>query len=421
MRILVITNMYPPHHFGGYELSCEDAVRRFREAGHVVSVLTSDIAVEGQPTPADEEAQGIWRHLRIYWRDHALVTPPLRGRLQVERSNQAALERALAAAQPDVISVWNMGALSLGLLTTMQARRLPMVFVLADEWPTYAPYLDAWSRLFGGRGRRAIGRVVGRLTGLPTLLKDFSEQAACLFYSESMRQAAAERSSWTLPRTGVVYSGVDARDFPIAEEDDPIEPRPWRDDLLFVGRIDERKGTDTALQALAVLPDARLRVVGRGDEEHLAQLHRLAADLGVSDRVTFTVVERDHLRAEYASADVLLFTSRYEPFGIVPLEGMACDTPVIGTGAGGSGEYLVDEANCLRYPAGDADALAAAVRRLAANEQLRRRVVEGGRRTARALTTDSFASCLLAWHEAAQSNYADGDPGDRQPPVAATR
>ncbi|MGH2726757.1 MAG: glycosyltransferase family 4 protein, partial [Actinomycetota bacterium] len=53
-RILVITNMYPPHHLGGYELSCRDVVNRWRAMGHAVTVLTSDLKTDGATRPEDE-------------------------------------------------------------------------------------------------------------------------------------------------------------------------------------------------------------------------------------------------------------------------------------------------------------------------------------------------------------------------------
>ena len=418
MRILVITNMYPPHHYGGYELSCEDAVRRFQGQGHDVSVLTSTIHVAGQTTDPDEPSRRIWRQLQPYWDDHVLLSPSLRSRLAVERDNQNALQAALGATRPDVVSVWNMGALSLGLLTTMQQQGLQLVLVLADEWPAYAPHLDAWSRLFRGRVRRPAGRVVRSLTGLPTLVPDIGAAATCLFYSESMRQAARDRSGWSLPRTGVVYSGVDAGDFPIPADDDPLPERPWAGRLLYVGRLDERKGIDTAIRALAELPSMTLRIVGRGDSSYLEELRRLVDDLRVGDRVEFDAVDRSGLRQEYGAADVLIFPSVYkEPFGIVPLEAMACDTPVIATGVGGSGEYLAHGANCLIYEPGDHAGLVAAVRRLEATPSLRATLVRAGRRTARQLTTDQFAASLLEWHQAAADGYRHGEPGDRTPPV----
>src|ERR1051325_10801161 len=96
---------------------------------------------------------------------------------------------------------------------------------------------------------------------------------------------------------------------------------------------------------------------------------------GLTDRVAFDVVDRSELASRYRDSDVFVFPTIWEePFGLVPLEAMACGTPVIATGTGGSGEFLVEGYNCLLVPPGDAHALAAAVRRLAEDGELRARL-----------------------------------------------
>lgn len=412
MRILVVTNMYPPHHFGGYELSCQDAVRRFRARGHQVTVLTSTVRVDGVP---DGPEDAVRRDLQIYWQDHRLLDPGVTRRLAMELHNRRAFLAAVRSARPDVVSVWNMGAVSLGLLTILRRRAVPVVFVLADDWPNYAPELDAWSRRFRGPKRAAVGRWLHRITGVPTVISDFSELGACLFYSRFTMETVRRNGAWAMARRGVVYSGVEADDFPVPAAGQPVAERPWDGRLLYVGRIDDRKGIDTILRALPALPGARLRVVGRGDDGYLRRLRDLAGDLGIDQRVTFTSSPRAELRSEYGSADALVFPSVYdEPFGIVPLEGMACDTPVVATGTGGSGEYLADGWNCLLYPPGDEVELAAAVQRLAGDPALRRKLVEGGRATARVLTTEAWMESLLAWHESAAGGFRRPLPADRE-------
>jgi glycosyltransferase involved in cell wall biosynthesis len=177
----------------------------------------------------------------------------------------------------------------------------------------------------------------------------------------------------------VAHPGVDLDLF--AEAPRP----PWRWRFLCLGRIDPRKGVDTAVRALAELPEeATLAVVGGGDEEHLGELRALAAELGLGERVSFARRPRGELPAAYAAADALLFPVRWEePWGLVPLEAMAVGCPVVATGTGGSGEYLRDGENCLIFERDRPAALAAAVRRLAGDEALRARLRVGGLATAR--------------------------------------
>ena len=130
----------------------------------------------------------------------------------------------------------------------------------------------------------------------------------------------------------------------------------------------------------------------------------------MADRVEFDAVDRSLLRERYRDADVVVFPSTWEePFGVVPLEAMACATPVVATAVGGSAEFLFDGDNCLRFTPGDPEALAAAIERLANDAALRARLVDCGLNTARQLTFDRMARDLEAWHVAA----ATGDPAAR--------
>jgi glycosyltransferase involved in cell wall biosynthesis len=186
--------------------------------------------------------------------------------------------------------------------------------------------------------------------------------------------------------------------------------------MVSVGRLDERKGIHVAIEALALLPaEATLDIVGRGDDRYEASLRSLAEQRDVSDRVRFAVAERGELAVLYAAADVVVFPTLWEePFGLVPIEAMACGTPVVATGTGGSSEFLLDGFNCSLVAPGEPEALAAAVRRLASDRALRATLREGGYRTADELTVDRLADVLERWHVAAADRFANGRPEDRR-------
>mgnify|MGYP001147906430 CR=1 FL=1 len=114
--------------------------------------------------------------------------------------------------------------------------------------------------------------------------------------------------------------------------------------VLYVGRIEWRKGIGTLIQALAKLPDAELCVVGGGtnkearklDAAERKRLQSIANDLGLKDRVHFVGAKQPaQVALYYAAADVCAVPSYYEPFGIVPIEAMACGTPVVASHTGG--------------------------------------------------------------------------------------
>lgn len=415
-RILAITNMYPPHHYGGYELSCRDVMERFSAGGHEIAVLTTTMRVPGVAGGADERERGIRRDLRFYWDDHVLLSPSVWHRARIERRNQRSLRAALDEFRPDVVSVWNMGAMSLGLLTSLARRAVPIVYNVCDDWLDYGRQLDAWSRLF--RRRAGLGALVGGLVRVPTQLPDVGKTGAFCFVSERTRRAAQERTPWRFDRSTVVYSGIDTTDFPIVAATS-TEEWSWR--ILFVGRLDERKGSEILIRVLPLLPpQATVELLGGGDAAELDRLRAMAQGLGVADRVSFGACDRAELAPRYSAADVFVFPSTWdEPFGLVPVEAMACATPVVATGRGGSAEFLVHELNCLLFAAADVDELAAALHRLAGDPGLRRRLVDGGRATATELTIDRLAGVLEPWHAWAAAGFAGAQPDDRPvPPVA---
>jgi glycosyltransferase involved in cell wall biosynthesis len=191
----------------------------------------------------------------------------------------------------------------------------------------------------------------------------------------------------------VEHPGIDERLFRLAP---PRKEWHWR--LLYLGRMDERKGVHVAVEALVRLPQATLAIQGRGDPAYVERLERHADELGVRERVHFLAAPRERLAEVYADADVTLFPVQWdEPWGLVPLEAMAVGCPVIASGTGGSAEYVEHERNCLVYaPRNSAKELAHAIERLAGDAALRARLREGGLATAPRFTERRYNEAIAA-------------------------
>ena len=169
----------------------------------------------------------------------------------------------------------------------------------------------------------------------------------------------------------IVTFGVDLAHFSI---DGPVTPRGPAPRLLCVGRLVERKGIDTAIRALRRIPRAELVVAGGPDRASLGadreaqRLLALAAEQGGADRVRLLGrVGRDELPALLRSADVLVSVPAYEPFGIVPLEAMACGVPVVASAVGGLLDTVVDGTTGALVPPGRPELLADVLRQLLAD------------------------------------------------------
>lgn len=374
-----------------------------------MTVLTSDVTFPHATKPDDDDAI---RRLRLYWRDGVIAEPSVRERLSIERNNLAALRDAIDVARPDVVSAWHLGAVSLGLLTEIARRALPLVLVLGDQWLVYGPRVDAWAHLFRRRRAGWASGAAARLTGTHTSVEFGPHSAAC-FASAWLKRVTEQHSPLALPeQRTTVYGGIDHDAFTPA----PLATFGGR--LLYAGRVEERKGVHVAIEALADLPDSMtLDIVGSWDDEaYVERLQERARSLGAADRVTWHgQMSREALADAYRAADVFVFPVVWEePFGMVPLEAMASGTPVVGTGTGGSGEFLLDGINALRVRPGDAAGLADAVRRLA-DDDLRGRLVQAGLRTAAYFDDDTYSRELEAWHLAAAKRFASGVPAPRAP------
>jgi glycosyltransferase involved in cell wall biosynthesis len=176
-------------------------------------------------------------------------------------------------------------------------------------------------------------------------------------------------------RVSIVPCGVDTGVF---TPRGPVAARTGRPRLLVLGRLVERKGQEDAVRALAAVPDAELVVVGgppTGEldaDPEVRRLRTVAAALGVADRLVFTgAVARADVPGWIRSADVVLAVPWYEPFGITPLEAMACGRPVVATAVGGLVDTVVDGVTGDLVPPRDPAALGGALAALLADDERR--------------------------------------------------
>jgi glycosyltransferase involved in cell wall biosynthesis len=163
-----------------------------------------------------------------------------------------------------------------------------------------------------------------------------------------------------------------------------------------VGRLVPRKGVDLVIRALPQLgaagyDDVELLIVGGGAEAGLLEsdpevrrLLALAAELGVRDKVTLLGhVPRAEMPAIFRSADAVVCAPWYEPFGIVPLEAMACGVPVVAAAVGGLRDTVVDGSTGIHVPPRDPQAIASALTRLLGEPALPAELGAAGQRRAR--------------------------------------
>jgi D-inositol-3-phosphate glycosyltransferase len=228
-----------------------------------------------------------------------------------------------------------------------------------------------------------------------------------------------------LRRVAVVPCGVDLRQF---RPDGPVAPRParrprWR--LLVVSRLVERKGIGDVVAAMARLPQAELVVAGGPPAAELAgdrearRLTALAERLGVAGRVRLLGrVGRGDLPALYRSADLVVSVPWYEPFGIVPLEAMACGVPVVVSAVGGLVDTVVDGVTGAHVPPRRPARLACTLADLLADPDRRATLgAAGARRARRRYGWDRIATSTLEVYAALLAGAMREPVGARQLPA----
>lgn len=246
-----------------------------------------------------------------------------------------------------------------------------------------------------------LGRIAARLTGVQVNISSLRVQEPdrpFLFFLD--RLTAAWVTHWTAvgeavknftcihlgldpSRVTVIPNGVemgDASSLAPARVRQEFRIAPAAPLLGTIGRLHPQKGVDVLLRALSALPrefpDLKTLIVGEGPAR--PELERLAAQLGVSQKVIFTGLRRD-IPDILAALDLLVLPSRWEGMPNVVLEAMAAGTPVVATAVGAVPELVIDGETGLLVPPEDPAALAQCLRRLLSDAPLRARLAAAGR------------------------------------------
>ncbi|MFA5930560.1 MAG: glycosyltransferase family 4 protein [Candidatus Micrarchaeia archaeon] len=236
------------------------------------------------------------------------------------------------------------------------------------------------------------GRSAGKGSPFIKNLEYSTGQKADLVFTVSYSMEEELRSlSFPEKKVRVVWNGVDEKKYSIRnfKPEALLEYRRKlgvKDDekmVLFTGRLTFVKGVDTLVRAmpavLANVPKAKLVVLGRG--EMSGEIRAMVSQLGIASKVVLVDrwVDEDERLLLYASCDLVCAPSRYEPFGIVPLEGMGMAKPVV-VGVGGLRETVLDGATGLYCDPNSPESIAGQLTAILSDDSLARRMGAAGRR-----------------------------------------
>lgn len=386
MRILFLSNFFPPARPGGYTQWCHEVSERLAERGHTIGVLTSSYELE--KTSSSE--QNIYRLLHLegdlaYYQPLHFFTKWK----EQQRENLVFLEHTVRDFAPDLIFVWGMWALSKAL-PALAEKLLPgrVVYYLSDYWPSA---IDMHTAYWQSSARRWPTQVLKGVLGnvaMSRLAKEGQhnlklQQVICV--SARVRDLLVE-AGVPIRNARIIHGGTDIERFPDVQRRDYSSGHLK---LIYAGQLVRHKGVHTAIEAMATLVNKRkihqitLTLVGSGHPDYEAFLRDLVERERLHDFVTFhKPASKEKMPAILQQFDVLIFPSIYEePLARITQEAMASGLVVVGTATGGTKEILRDGETGFTFAPEDADGLAKQVTRLLLNPDLCCRLSQAGRQT----------------------------------------
>lgn len=423
MRILFISNLYPPHDLGGMEQLCREVVEDMRRRGHVCHVLTSRYGVQGQPVPEEGLTRALYLQADLH---HYRPLDFFLRRPSQDRANHRALRQTLDAFEPEMVFIWGMWNLS-PRVAYWAEQWMPgrVAYNIASYWPIEVdPHHSYWNN----PGRRLGARIVlwpfawiaRRVLAAERYLSQlqFKHVSCC---SQYMVDALTEAKA--IPKGAVaILNGIDPGPFMANARSMPPEGAPLR--LLYFGGLMESKGVHTAIEAMGLLQQhglgqrLHLAIVGGGHPTYEARLVNLTRSLALEDKVTFCGrVPRSQIPGILAHHDVFLFTSVWpEPFGRTIVEAMAAGLAVVGADVGGSKEIFAHYPGDTLFAPGDAQALAHQIHRFLDDPELVSRLGEAGRDLVlERFTLERMVSNIEGWLEEIVRCQPAGAGQARQP------
>lgn len=276
------------------------------------------------------------------------------------------LYRDLAAFQPDVAHLFHPVMTGIPTMMMLKWMEVPTVASFHLDYARLAPQFRVGALDLG-----FTGPIIDELTKKVFNWSDASLAPSKLVQRQMRRLGIANVGLW---RRGVNAEAFHPRFRSAAMRDELTEGRPDDTVLLYVGRLSDEKQIEHIRPTLEQLPNTRLALVGDGPAR--AELERYYADLPVK---FMGYLRGERLSQAYASADIFVFPSRLETFGLVVIEAMAAGLPVVAARVGGVGDMISEGVNGYTFESGDRAMLLAGVRKIARERNAMRRMGQQAR------------------------------------------
>jgi len=379
LKILVISNLFPPYKLGGYEQRCFDVCNYLSLNGHQITVVTSDYEIKNKNISYNHQLK-IYRALDLHW----FSSPKNFLELNYsEWKNFNFLRNLISKLGPELIYVWSCRGLPSSIFSVInfynKYKKIPVVIDISDKWLlelTNSRWFQYWKdKSDRSRTKRNIKIHIENIISkfLPTTIRKlFSEY---VYYTSNDLKELYKNNGFNVEKSPVFRPFV-STEFFSGKIRKPVNNARFK--MVYLGRITEAKGVITIVEAMMILKEkgisVELSIFGKSDlePEYLKRLLSLINKGGLIDRITLKdQVPRESVPNIITNHNVTICPSiGHEAFMTIPLESMASNVPVIATPVGGNKEYLKHEKNCLLFYPGNANDLANCISRLIYDDEL---------------------------------------------------
>lgn len=410
MKILVLSDYYPPNTKGGADIAAERLSAELARRGNLVRVLTTvqDKAEAGTTTVRGVQVRRVYSRYPLRVRSYAAVyNPAVTGRVAAE----------MADFRPDVVHGQNIHT-HISFQSLLEARKagVPVVLTAHDHQLFCASKFDCTAPDHPTTIPASQCARCQRLRYFPLrnrLIRRAVQQseAKILAVSSALREDLIA-NGFNEQQVDVVHNGIDPETMEVGDEAIRNFARhhalAGKKVVLFGGRVSHAKGIDQAVAALGLLPrDLNFVFLVLGSsEDYIAYILQMGRRLSVEDRTIFLPwLSGQELRAAYAISDVCLTPSIYrEPFNLINIEAMALKKPVITTCFGGPPEVVVDGETGYIVDPRDVKLMASRLEEVLTNPERAVAMGEAGyRRLLQSFTVTRQAEKTLAVYESVLS------------------
>ena len=323
LRILILTNLYPPQAIGGYERAIADYARILHQRGHQVLVLTSNtkehtvnyvLNSSELPVKCCFSLTGAWNNGQALWFSSDELT-------SISSQNKTILIEEIQAFKPQVCLAGNIDFLGLELLEIILTSGIPIAHYVMNANPGYFPEQTPQFERY--------------------------QYITCSSWLKEHLQA----QGYPTETTQTIYPGAAVEEFYQSE----LPPHD-RLRIAYASLVMPYKGADILVAALCLLQTLGIEFTatiagGNFQPEFVEALQEMVESEGLSDKIQFPgVLSREELKQLYRTHNVLVFPSRFaEPFGISQIEAMAAGLTLVTSATGGAKEIVEHEKDGLIF------------------------------------------------------------------------